>query len=177
MGFAVSKMGVNVTDVFTPWSASSSYTTYQTSTNNPPSAPGERVVGTDNSEWVYVYAATAITGAGYVCTWNASFEAGMLSTSNDAGGLLVGVAMAAIPQYSYGWLQVKGPASVRVAASTPANAALATTATAGQLDTAAGATGSFVVQNLFLGTAQGAGGAGVNTSGRLNYPILAAAAI
>lgn len=134
---------------------------------------GDRYVSHDGKEYVYVQASGAITGAGYVVTIDETYQAAMLSTSNDAGGDLVGVASAAFADDDYGWVQVKGPANIRVAASAAANAALNSTATAGQIDDD-GTAGSFDVAGLVLTTANGASAG--TAAGVLNYPSVATTA-
>lgn len=172
MAYAVSAIGVNVTDVWTPYTTGA----YQESTNNPPHTLGMRIIGNDNAEWVYCKAAAAITGAGYVCFFDVDTSATMVSASNDAIGQLLGVAMAAIPLGSYGWLQVKGQCGVQVLASAAANVQLYTqlAASAGILDDASAGVTGFLVDRIYLGTAQG-GSNGLNTSGYLNYPQLVTA--
>lgn len=136
-------------------------------------ALGDRITDHDGKEYVYVQASGAITGAGYVCTIDETYQAAMLSTSNDAGGDLVGVPVTAFADNDYGWLQVKGPCVVRVAASCAANVGINTTATAGQLDDD-GTAGSFDINGLFLTTANG--GAAATAAAIANYPQIAAAA-
>lgn len=134
---------------------------------------GDRFTSHDGKEYVYVQASGAITGEGYVVTVDEDYQAAMLSTSNDAGGDLVAVAPAAFADDDYGWVQVKGKADIRVAASAAANTALNTTGTAGQLDDD-GAVGSFDIDGLVLTTANGASAG--TAEGVLNYPQIAMAA-
>lgn len=134
---------------------------------------GTRMKTGDGKEYMWVQANGAITGAGYVCTVDESFQAAMLSTSNDAGGDLVGVPGVAFADNDYGWVQVQGPCVVRVAASAAANVGLNTTATAGQLDDD-GTAGSFDIVGLVLTTANG--GAAATAAAMLNYPTVAHAA-
>lgn len=135
---------------------------------------GTRTLDGSGNEYVYVQANGAITGEGYVCTYDETYQAAMVSTSNDAGGALVGIAQTDFADNDYGWLMVKGTTNIRVAASAAADVALNTTGTAGQLDDDGGG-GSFDVIGLNLTTAQGAGGAGI-AAGQINYPALALAA-
>lgn len=134
---------------------------------------GTRVNGDDGTSWVYVQADGAVTGAGYVCQVTRGFQATELSTSNDTAGEMVGVAGAALADNEYGWVQVYGPASIRVAASAAANAVLNTTATAGQLDDDQ-AVGSFDINGVILTTANGASAG--TAEGVLNWPTVAMAA-
>lgn len=137
-------------------------------------AVGDRYVAFNGNEFVYVQASGAITGAGYVVTIDETYQAAMISTSNDAGGDLVGVAAAAFADNDFGWVQVKGVCDIQVAASAAANVALNTTTTAGQLDDD-GTTASYDIVGLVLTTAQGSGGAGA-AAGVINYPSVAQAA-
>lgn len=130
---------------------------------------GDRHVAHDGKEYVYVQADGAVTAAGYVVVIDETYQAVMVSTSNDARGDLIGVALAAFADNDYGWVQVKGPASVRVAASAAANARLNTTATAGQLDDD-GTAGAFEILGLVLTTVNG--GSAATAAGLLNYPSI-----
>lgn len=130
---------------------------------------GDRFTDQDGKEWVFVKASGAITGAGYVCFFDTAYSASMLSTSNDARGNLVGIPAVAFADTEFGWLQVKGPSSIRVLASAAANTRLNTTATAGALDDD-GTVGSMQVQGAYLTTANG--GATANAAGILNYPFV-----
>lgn len=133
---------------------------------------GDRLVTQDGKEFVYVQANGAITAAGYVCTIDATYQAAMLSTSNDGYGNLVGVPLSAFADDDFGWLQVKGPsAAIQVAASAAANARLNSTATAGQIDDD-GTTGAMEVRGIALTTANG--GAAGTAPGVLNYPAVGA---
>lgn len=132
---------------------------------------GDRYVSHDGKEYVFVQASGAITGAGYVVIIDETYQAAMVSTSNDDYGDIIGVAGAAFDDNDYGWVQIKGPCSIRVAASCAANADIGPTATAGQLDDAAGA---LVIDGITLTTANG-GSAG-NAAGVLNYPVQTAVA-
>lgn len=130
---------------------------------------GTRACGHDGTEFVYVQdSGSGVTGAGYVVAVPETYLTTMLSTSNDAEGDPVGVAPVAVTASYYYWAQIKGVASVRVAANAAANARLNTTATAGQLDDD-GTTGAFPITGLYLTTANG-GSAGT-AAGVLNYPI------
>lgn len=128
---------------------------------------GDRYTSHDGKEYLYVQASGAITGAGYVVTVDPSYQAALLSTSNDGFGNIVGVAAAAFADDDFGWVQVKGPASIQVAASAAANTTLNTTATGGQLDDDQ-TVGSMDINGLTLTTANG--GAAATAAGVLNYP-------
>jgi hypothetical protein len=130
---------------------------------------GQRFTGNDGSEFIYVQANGAITGPGYVCGIDEDHQATMLAAA--AGGLLgdmVGVAPVAFADDAYGWLQIKGPCDVQVAASCAANVVLAATATAGQIDDAVGKT----IVGLILTTAREAS-AGL-APGFANFPVVGA---
>lgn len=122
--------------------------------------------------YIYVQANGAITGDGYVCDVDgSSFDAAMSTTTTTApgtgAGKLVGVARAAFADNEYGWLQVFGPGTVRVAASAAAYTILNSTATAGQLDDDATA-GAEVIDGIVLDAANG--GAAGTAAGFLNWP-------
>jgi len=128
-------------------------------------------LGQDNEGNVYVYcqASGAITGEGYACFIDESFQAALLSTSNDDFGDRVGIAPVAFADNEYGWVQVYGICNIQVAASAAANAVLMTTATAGQLDdTATGVS----VAGAILTTARG--GTAGTAAGFINWPTIGA---
>lgn len=129
---------------------------------------GDRFIDDSGKEYVFVTASAAIT-ANFVCFIDSSYSATMLSTSNDARGNLVGVPLATFASGEFGWLQVKGPSTVRVLASAAANVRLNTTATAGALDDD-GTVGAMQVQGVYLTTANG--GAAANVAAILNYPYV-----
>lgn len=137
-------------------------------------ALGTRMKGAAGAEWMYVQANGAITGPGYSCIVDETFQAAMVSTSNDAGGDLIAVAGVAFADDEYGWLQVAGACDLRVSASCAANVRINTTATAGQLDDD-GTSGAFAVTGMILTTAR-SGSAGLAPA-FLNYPQMALAAI
>jgi len=135
---------------------------------------GTRIKGDGGSEWIYVQATGAITGAGYVATYDRTFQAALLSTSNDGAGQQLGVAAAAFADNDYGWVQIWGACdAIQVLASAAANVALNTTATAGALDDDGGAT-AFVANGIMLTTARAASAG--TAPGFLSYPMLAMAA-
>lgn len=122
--------------------------------------------------YIYVQANGAITGDGYVCDIDvSSFDAAMSTTTTTApgtgAGKPVGVARAAFADNEYGWLQVFGVGTVRVAASCAAYTILNSTATAGQIDDDATASAE-VIDGIVLDTANG-GSAGT-VAGFLNWP-------
>jgi hypothetical protein len=108
------------------------------------------------NDYTFIVAGGAITGAGFVVTIDAAGSATMLSTSNDARGNRVGVALGAIASGEYAWVQTSGIfANIQVLASCAANTRLNTTATAGALDDD-GTAGSFVIDHIVLTTARAA---------------------
>ena len=132
---------------------------------------GQRTETYDGKVYVYVQLGTGgVTGDGYVCTINESFEAVMLTTSNDADGDVIGVAEGAGVEDDFGWLQVYGPAGVRSEQDALANAFLGATSDAGQVDDAA-ATGLYI-DGIVFRTATGDADA-VNTTAFLNWPRIA----
>ena len=130
---------------------------------------GTTMKGDSGAEWVYVQADGAVTGAGYVVTIDESFQAAMITTTNGLKGDLVGVAGVAFADNEYGWVQRAGPCVIRVAASCAANVEITTTATAGELDDAAGA-GTKEILGAALTTANG--GSAATAAGQLSYPTV-----
>lgn len=118
--------------------------------------------------------ATTLTD-GQVYTYDKDYVATLVSTANSPRGQDVGVgrvAQAAVPAGTYGiWLQRAGHVNVQASASAPANALCETTATAGQLFSAASPTvGSKLIVGLYLQTANG-GAAGV-TAANVMWPYI-----
>lgn len=133
-------------------------------------ALGETTAGNGGSEWIYVKA-TATIASGDVVSFDETYSTTVapLSTSNDARGDKLGVAVNAFVANDYGWLQIKGVcAAINMLASCAANVRLNTTATAGSLDDD-GAVGSFQAEGIYLTTARAASPG--PASGVLNYPI------
>ena len=135
---------------------------------------GQKACGEDNSEWLYVKAdANGVTGEGYVVLIDEDYDADMIDTTNSgsAFGQRVGVAKTAVTANYYFWVQIKGVANIRGAASAAANTTLNTTGTAGELDDD-GSGGAENIDGLVLTTAVG-GSAGV-AEGILNDPTVGA---
>lgn len=130
---------------------------------------GTLMFGSGGKVYVYVQAAGAITGDGYVCTMDGAFQAAMLTTSNDAEGDKIGVADCAFADDEYGWLQIYGPCGIRSEQDALANSFLGATSDAGQVDDAA-ATGLYISGMIFE-TATG-GADAVNATGVLNWPVI-----
>ena len=123
-------------------------------------------------EFLYVHASEIITAAGYLCLVSSSYEAQMVDTTSSApgvgAGLRVGVAMAAIADNEYFWIQIYGKGSLRTLASAAVGTELTSSATPGAVDDATTA-GLEVIDGLSLGTATG-GAAATNADAYFNYP-------
>lgn len=143
---------------------------FDAATTDPTFELGTLMLGQGGKVYVYVQASGAITGDGYVVTMDGSFQAAMLTTSNDAAGDKVGVVECAFADDEYGWAQVYGPCGIRTEQDALANSFLGATSDAGQVDDAA-ATGLYV-DGMILETATG-GADAVNTTGVLNWPVIA----
>jgi hypothetical protein len=134
---------------------------------------GFNTTGAGVKGYIYVQdSGSGITGDGFVALMDGSnFTAVMATVTTSApgagAGKLAGVARTAIPANNYGWLQVFGAGTVRVAASCAAYTLINSTATAGQLDDDATA-GAEVIDGMVLDVANG-GAAGV-VAGWLNWP-------
>lgn len=130
---------------------------------------GDRYTDNVGREYVFVtFGAGGATGAGYVCTVNENFSAVMATNTASLRGQHVGIAQAAAVAGEFGWLQIYGNGQVWTDAAV-ANAAMATTTTAGQIDDAAG-TGTKQIIGLSLTAAR------VSTAGLapaiLTYPTV-----
>lgn len=109
---------------------------------------GQRVMGTDNGEWLYVQAGEAIsttTSEPYALAVDENFQAKKITKALATAGHMVAFAPPVIiADNSFFWAQTKGSNfNIRVAASCAADVNLWTTATAGRLDDTSG--GSHVV--------------------------------
>ncbi len=134
-------------------------------------APGDRQEDYDGKQYVYVKASAAISQYD-VATYDETYitTVAPLSQSNDARGDKVGVAAVAIASGSYGWLQIYGPCTFKVASACAANAELTTmaSASAGALDDAT--TASLIVVDGIYGTTANTASAVASAAGILNYP-------
>ena len=133
------------------------------------------VHGSDGTKlYLYVHAAEAITGAGYLCVVDSAGEAEMLDTTSSApgagAGARVGAAQAAVANDEYFWIQIYGRGSVRTLASAAVGTALTSSANPGAVDDATTA-GLEVIDGLTLGTATG-GAAATNPDGYFNFPYV-----
>ena len=124
--------------------------------------------------FLYVHAAEAITGAGYLCVVDSAFEAEMADTTSTApgagAGCRVGAAQAAVADNEYFWIQVYGKGSLRTLASAALGTELTCSATPGAVDDATTA-GLEVMSGLTLGTATG-GAAATNADAYFNFPYV-----
>lgn len=124
--------------------------------------------------YLYVHAAEAITGAGYMCVVDSDGEAEMLDTTSSApgagAGCRVGAAQTDVADNEWFWIQVYGKGSIRTLASAALGTELTSSATAGAVDDATTA-GLEVINGLTLGTATG-GAEATNTDGYFNFPYV-----
>lgn len=154
----------------TVWSAPTAGT-YNSYDSTPPFPAGTIAGGADGTVWVYCKIGTGgVTGLGYAVVVDEDYLATMISTTNSAFGDRVGVAPAAALINDYAWIQLYGTCdAIQVSASTTANAALITTATAGQIVNGT-TTGTKNLPGIILTTARG-GSAGT-APGLLNWPTI-----
>ncbi len=166
--FATSQtLGIDFTQIFHP-----STTGYPYASDVPTFAPGTITNGTNGSTWVWVKFGTGgLTGVGYVVVIDTNFGAVMMSNSVGNKGDSIGVGNGVAVANDYGWVQTGGAcAAVQVATLCAANAALASTATAGVLDDAVGA-GTKNIGNLFT-IATNAGGTTAPEIAEMNSPTV-----
>jgi hypothetical protein len=132
---------------------------------------GQTFTDEDGKVYLAVQLGTGgVTGAGYVVTIDESFEAVMLTTSNDADGDQIGVALGAGIEDDFGWVQVYGPASVQSEQDALANSFLGATSDAGQVDDAA-ATGLYIDGIVFRTATPDSDG--LNATAFLSWPRIA----
>lgn len=124
--------------------------------------------------YLYVSAAEAITGEGYLCVVDTGAAAEMADTTSTApgagAGMRCGAAQAAIASSGYGWVQIYGKGSLRTLASAAVGTELTSSATPGAVDDATTA-GLEVINGVSLGTATG-GAEATNTDAYFNYPTV-----
>lgn len=153
-----------------------SQATVQASTATPNFQLGTKAVTQSSTlgtqEFVYVHAAEIVTAAGYLCQIDGSFEAQMVdATSSAVGqGARCGVAMAAVADNEYFWLQVYGKGSLRTLASMAVGGGTFSTATPGAVDDAA-TTGLEPIFGAYIGTVSG-GAAETNADAYFSYPTI-----
>ena len=135
---------------------------------------GQRYTHYDGKEYVYLRANGAITGDGYVVSYEDDYDAIMTDTDTAATvaeGMQIAVPEAAVTDNYYFWGQIYGPCGVRSEQDALANGKLAPTADAGQVDDA-GAAGTKFIQGMIFDTATG-GADAVNSTAFINYPVIA----
>ena len=111
-------------------------------------AVGSHMLGSNDTEWVYVQAQTTISALSWVA-FNATFSAGMASAGDVAiNGNAIGLANAQISASSYGWVAIRG---ANLSALFTGTGSLALTSGQLQLASSAGPTG--VVMLGTVGTA------------------------
>ena len=98
---------------------------------------GQHMLGSNNTEWVYVQAQTTINGQAWVA-FNSTFSAGMASATDVLNGLNIAVANATISASSYGWVAIRGAS---LSAFFTGTGSLASTSGQLQLASSAGPTG------------------------------------
>lgn len=137
--------GISVTTTYAPATASAD--TWST----PGIALGTTVFGTDNAEYVWVIAGSAITQYSWVGV-DENFVAYPLTKARADVGWQIGVAQLAFTTGYYGVVALKGAnLTGRVGASCNADVALYTSATAGVLDDTS--TGQTKIDGVVLVTA------------------------
>lgn len=131
-------------------------------------ALGDVHCDSDGKEYVFVQADGAIAATDVVI-FSEAYQADAIDTTNSAAALgdRVGVAVYAFADNDYGWVQVKGPATVNVATSAAANTKLNTTATAGRIDDDA-TSGAETIQGLYTTGAESSNAA----AAMLLYPFI-----
>ncbi len=162
----INAAGFNFGEVFTPQSSG-----YGENALFNPVPVGTIAWGTDGSAWLRIlYGTGGSTGLGYVLNIDETFTAVMLAQANDTYGDIVGVSPVVAAAGDYGWAQVYGTCDdIRCEQDALANAKLAATTDAGQIDDA-GAAGTLYINGLTLTTARG--GTDGNAPGRLNWPMI-----
>lgn len=144
---------------------------FAVATVNPLFAVGTIMPGV-GKEYIYLQANGAVTGDGYVVSFEQDFDAAMIDTDVAATvteGRNVAVAEVAVADNEYFWGQIYGACGVRTEQDAAANGFLGPTADAGQIDDAA-ATGVYI-SGIVLNTATGAADA-VNATAYLRYPVV-----
>jgi hypothetical protein len=133
------------------------YTAAQLANEGKGFAIGDTVTDNVGNEFVFVVAGAAID-ANAAVQYTSAYSATHLTTASSPRGRRVGVPAVAIASGSFGWVQVKGVASVGVSVLTlaAADARLNTTATAGSLDDD-GTGGAKQIEGIYLSAARGSG--------------------
>lgn len=132
---------------------------------------GDSATGKDGGEHRYVQAGSAITQ--YDTVWiDETFTANPITKALAGTTGQVGVAGVAFASADYGWVSVAGKnVTLRVAASTNADANLWTSDTAGVLTSTAATASHFPIMGLIAASAGSAGGV-TNVAGYVAYPVV-----
>lgn len=157
MGFLI---GANPLDVFTATDI----------TQGKAFSVGDRFIDQAGNEYVFVEYGSGGATANFAVSINAAFSAVMTTNTASLRGEQVGVAQATANATDRGWVMIYGRTNIQSEVAV-ANAAMATTTTAGTVDDAAG-TGTKQILGLVLTTAR------VSTAGLapalLTYPVIGA---
>jgi hypothetical protein len=135
---------------------------------DPQIAVGTVVKGTENSEFVYVQAAAALTQFDAVAV-TAAGSADQLDATNAITGVDIGVAQVAFAINEYGFVQTRGAFSVNVLASAVTDVQIYATATAGSLDDA----GTVALRGIQLTETDGGGGGDVTAHAQSGISVAA----
>lgn len=164
--------GVNFNTTYTAYDQTAAITATNAPENpGPPFSVGTIMNGTNDSQYVFVKAAAAIT-LGYVCVIDSAYNAQGITTALALLGKLVGVAPVAIASGSYGWLQRSGTCDggILAVANTQPNVGILATTTAGVVDDVT-TTGNKNITGLILNATNGTSTTSVGV-GILNYPVV-----
>ena len=123
---------------------------------------GQRSLGTDGTEYVYVQANGALTQY-YAAGVDEDFQCAPLSNTTAAGAPQPAFPQVAFADDEYGWVPVRGSnISVKTRASCAADVLLYTTASAGRLDDTVGGSG-IAVEGVVIVVAASASTSASNT--------------
>ena len=141
------------------------------STGVPAFAVGSRGADSAGKEYVYVHA-NGVAVVGDVMIIDEAYEADQLSATTSApgtgAGLPLGVAIVALADNEWGWVQIYGAvAAINVGTSCAVHTILNSTATVGRIDDDSGAG----LEDLVGITTTGAEASNL-AAGILNYPIV-----
>ena len=133
---------------------------------------GTRLRCNDGREFIYVLVGVggALTGAGFIGVMNVeTYQILQATSANTASkrGWLAGVAMGAMADSTYGWVQIFGPAQLQCLATVAAGVLVNTTVTAGAVDGTV-AIGTRTIEGMALTTARPASQG--NAAANLIYP-------
>lgn len=140
--------------------------------NNPSSTAlftlGQKVLGSDNSEWHYVIATGTLT-TGQLVYINTLGTAAALTTAqvaaNTTGGLDIGFVQFTMPQGQYGFVAKRGTnLYVLCTGTVPGGAALGFAAAAGTLQTAGAVAVGNTAAGIFVTTSASTATASVTTA-------------